>query len=546
MTTIDQSYVQMLFPLWPVDALVACGKYLQSLIILKISFNGWSGIESGHGVDRYTQEISLRMLYSFYFTQGEGQSFAKFTQCIAPKFLSPVTVADCISWFDESLNYQANYLLFVDELEKTARAMELCSYICKFMEAFTTRLDCFFTNLDASVMVGASITGSQRSINWITLPPPDITCAKKILSDSDKTIPRLIIVEVSGHWRSIMLLRKVLKELEYWDYDIIFESLLQNLKHFAQSLTEPLVEACFSRHRYSLSDSIAHHQVSKLISNGLFLNSIKDQFSEIYPDFSLLLLKQWAYQDKGNKPQTFTHLRFLFAELFKLDSNTTWSFSSYESFHCYWLAIYHYCRHFESDRIATISQFYPACLIVNHCDETTLKFLKIMYVTQVTWKNIGQIEFNKIYLLGKSNPGFDSIIFYESNDGATVAVASENKFSDPDSTTQFSPSHAVEKRNLAVDAITKKFDIKEDNIFLVFPLWRDVPNYMKISEDKTVTSKAKGEIETLRNIILLRREDLAFLYGPLFRRLYFGDDDSCPSNPTTPKLTLKKKGGMSD
>jgi hypothetical protein len=71
---------------------------------------------------------------------------------------------------------------------------------------------------------------------------------------------------------------------------------------------------------------------------------------------------------------------------------------------------------------------------------------------------------------------------------------------------------------------------------------------MKVQDGQVAewSSNAKSEVESLRNVILLLRNDLEFLYGPLHRRLYFQCDvNSTVSNsPAKGEVHLKKKGGI--
>jgi len=504
-------------------------------------------VDGGFTIEQYKAEVTLRLLYSFYCTKGGNAPFGVFAKGILFFLLPPnsqpiIDIELCLTWFDESLSRKANYLVLVDEIEKSLEhATNLCTYICKFMDRLGIRYDCFFTNLNSYVMGEASTTRSQRPVNWITLPPATFNSVREIFQKYD--IPPLIVIEASAHWRSIILLLGILdnKENTNLRYDNLLDLLLSRLSPFVKSLSTPIIEACFSRRSYLPSDRIENIPASELISNGLFLNSIDDLNSPFYPEISLLLLKQYA--TLGSRD---SHLKGLFSELFKLDSNTSWSFSSYESFHCHWLAIFHYCRYFETDRITTISKFYTSSREINGCQETEVKFERVMHVESVTLADIKEIKFNIIYLLGEANPGFDSIIFYQSVNNRTIAVASENKFSKPTSTTMFSSTEMVDKRNLAIKTITTNFGIAEADIYIVFVIWRDAPDYMNALDGEAIewSLNTKSDVGTLHNVIVLRREDLKFLYGPLHRRMYFQSDvnSTVSTTPTKANISLKKKG----
>jgi len=127
---------------------------------------------------------------------------------------------------------------------------------------------------------------------------------------------------------------------------------------------------------------------------------------------------------------------------------------------------------------------------------------------------ITEMKFNVVYLLGKNNPGFDSITFFKDSYEETIAVAIENRFSEPTSSTTLNIKDLKQKYKLTINSIKKNFGIPRRRIYLVFCYWRDVPNYL--------ADDIKSSDKLPNNTLLLRKNDLEFLYGPLSRRPYLG------------------------
>jgi len=125
------------------------------------------------------------------------------------------------------------------------------------------------------------------------------------------------------------------------------------------------------------------------------------------------------------------------------------------------------------------------------------------------------IDFNIIYLLGKNNPGFDSITFYPDIHGSVIAVATENQFSEPNSKTTLNPTDVKRKYILMKKSITTNFLIPIRRVYFILCYWRKVPQYLDdLDSGKTA--------DLPKNTLLLRKKDLEFLYGPLSRRPYLG------------------------
>jgi hypothetical protein len=315
-------------------------------------------------------------------------------------------------------------------------------------------------------MINGVTQSCNRPVQFIPLPPPSKKSVGLIFEEF--TLPHFIIGEVSSHWRSIMIL------FEYYtykgqskEYNDLSTMIINQISGYT-SVQEIIVEACFSRKPYNITDVIGTQSVSFLISNGTFLNSIENEKLPIYPEIPLLFLKSWASQKFH-----YTSIQLQLYYLFQLDNPVTYNFSSFESYYyVYWLSIFHYCRCESDDYYISINDFFYSLLIINSDSKQKIYFKKKMTVENIaTLDNISNIDFSNIYLLGGSNFGFDSIIFYQTKEKKTVAIAFENKYSRELSTTVFAVADLKKKRDQTVNEVSKRFkDMKSENIFLVFVL----------------------------------------------------------------------------
>jgi len=371
--------------------------------------------------------------------------------------------------------------------------------------------DCVFTSLDYIWIPDSTTTGSRRNIHWIPLSPPSYQSIQRIPFPKTDAI-KLLLSEVSKHWRSIVLLHKECdsKKQEFLEnYDYLSAQMSGVLSVGYSPLTEAHIVSSFKREEISLESIIEGKRVASWISSGVFINTVGDKSIYIIPEISIFFIRNWATKHQRES------LGFLLAQVFQLDSVNSWTCTSYETFHTYWQAIRSYCLVTEDNKRMNIRSFYSnRGVLATNWIERNITVKKEMTVRSCLIQQIKTVEFNYVYLLGKSNAGFDSITFFDGGNGEVIAVAIENRFSDPNSTTILNPADLQRKYTLTHENIRENLPVIESkNIYLVFCYWRNMPKYLEHTD--------KSE-KLPRNTLLLRRDDLEFLYGPLSRRPYLG------------------------
>jgi hypothetical protein len=289
------------------------------------------------------------------------------------------------------------------------------------------------------------------------------------------------------------------------DYDVLSKKLESKLSKFASPLNEALIVKSFIRKPVNLQDKIMGKLVAELIRDGFLLNTIKNNHT-IIPEVSLFLVKQWVKtQDTNNN-----YLVLLLARIFELDSSLSFNFSSFETFTVFWLAIRCYCLRLESQRESEVYDIRRELFLgkgkVSSWKDRSIHLPSPIMLESSTITQIlnSKVKLNVIYRLEHSNEGFGSVMFFE-DQGTLCAMAMENKFSLPGSTTKFDSDDAMWKWSGTVNNLSQ-LNIPEENIYLVLFCWRNCTQSIILP----------------KNTLLLQQEELEFLFGPLGRRPYFG------------------------
>jgi len=118
-----------------------------------VSFNGWSSVEKGNDISFYKTQVCTRLIDSFFcISPSIGMNcFNKFSVNLTNnRELNIDMCLNCLDYhFEEVLKCKPPpYMILVDKLEKTEKAKDLCSYICKNMDNRNLGFDCLFTSLD--------------------------------------------------------------------------------------------------------------------------------------------------------------------------------------------------------------------------------------------------------------------------------------------------------------------------------------------------------------------------------------------------------------
>jgi hypothetical protein len=513
-------------------------QYFESIFFLKVSFNGWSGgLELGLSLQEYESEVCVRILYSLFCYEIRHNNFFSFRTSL--KSIGTLKLKDTINCLDhhfqEVIGISPTYMILVDELETTPYPQELCSSICSLMDERRIEFDCIFTSLDY-VWLSNIRTGSRRFIQWIKLKSPSYPSLTQFFPDT--LAVKILLSEVSFHWRAIVSLLKTCNQatkisasLEDYDY---LSNLLQKTLELVSipSPNKAHIVSSFSRNQIDLEAIIADKRVADWIKRGIFINSVDSD--RIVPEVSTFFLKCWATNNLQDP------LGYLLSQIFRLDSIVSWGSASYETYHSYWHAIRSYCFLTKDQECLPIRSFYGyKGIISNTWKERSIVVNKAMSVRSVTIadiKNSGT-RFDIVYLLGKNNPGFDSITFFIDSCGSHIALATENRFSEPGASTTLSPTDVKRKYNLMKKSIRTSFHIPIRRVYFILCYWRKVPQYL----DDLASGKKSDKLP--KNTLLLRKKDLEFLYGPLSRRPYLG---FVPEPESAEEMEISDEESVSD
>jgi hypothetical protein len=262
------------------------------------------------------------------------------------------------------------------------------------------------------------------------------------------------------------------------------------------------------------------------ISCGYYINSTTNQdldqsLYRAIPIVSCLHVEKWA-----RSFHTENHLAFLFFRLFQLDTNGTDCYT-YEKFHAYWEAIHYYAlvKSIDKPESVKLSKLY------NDLGQKNKKFVDItVYIykqmsVSYDYKNFNdlfdslQLQKNKLkltktadrsvlqkfYHLGGTNPGFDSVIFFEGLTLEIVILLISTKYSETNEIKQgiVEINDGYEKSMETINNLKLK-----NKVYFVVNSWRKNAQHDSVPD----------------NTIVLEKDELTELYASLYQRPQLGSE----------------------